>query len=191
MICFKRFPKEEAKTILPILFPILYENMNKIAPTGNTYDEDFKLWFDAISSKIQNEDRQIILIYDDLKIVGYFQYSINNETFKMEEIQFKKAYQGTGLFRQLYEYLFTIVPPEIKYVEAYAHKSNQKSQSILKYLGLQVIDDNKNSYHFCGNCQEVLQKYAIQKNYKFVKVRQYKKFLLLLQTLNNYLIFYL
>ena len=52
MIYFKRFPKEEAKTILPILFPILYENMNKIAPTGNTYDEDFKLWFDAISSKI-------------------------------------------------------------------------------------------------------------------------------------------
>lgn len=44
MISFSILPKSEATNILPSLFRILHSNMNVIAPTSNSYDEnDFSL----------------------------------------------------------------------------------------------------------------------------------------------------
>lgn len=166
MISFRILQKNKATDILPILFKILHSNMSVIAPTANTYEDDYRLWIDAVAPALEKDARQIILIYDDTEIIGYFQYYVNETTFMMEEIQFNKEYHGTGLFRQLYSYIFEIIPKETLYVEAYAYKSNQKSQSILKHLGLQTIGETKNAniYHFCGDCYETLKKYNGRKN---------------------------
>lgn len=136
--------------------------MSVIAPTGNSYDEDFHFWYNAVAPALQKNDaRQIILIYDDTEIIGYFQYYVNATTFMMEEIQFNKEYHGTGLFKRLYSHLFEIIPQDVLYIEAYAHKQNQKSQGILKHLGLKNIGEsqNGNTYHFRGDCRQALKKY--------------------------------
>lgn len=166
MISFDILPKNETGNVLPSLFRILHSNISMIAPTGNSYKEDYLLWSGAVALALEKDARQIILMYDDTEIIGYFQYYVNATTFMMEEIQFIKEYHGTGLFQRLYSYLFEIIPQETPYVEAYAHKQNQKSQSILKHLGLQIIGENKNgnSYHFCGDCRETLNKYNMRES---------------------------
>lgn len=166
MITFSILPKSKADNILPSLFRILHSNMSVIAPTGNSYEEDYCLWHDAVAPALEKESRQIILIYDDTEIIGFFQYYTNATTFMMEEIQFSKEYQGTGLFQRLYSFLFEIVPKETLYIEAYAHKQNQKSQGILKHLGMKIIGENKsgNSYHFRGNCHQALKRYSIRED---------------------------
>lgn len=161
MIHFKFIEKDKAEKYFPILFDILYSNMNEIAPTGEGYDADYKEWSRAVGEGLTKEARQIILICDDETVVGFFQYYVNDRVFMMEEIQFVKAYKGTGLFRQLYAHLCGIIPSETPYVEAFAHKNNIKSQGILKHLGLEPIGENRtgNSLHFRGDCQAMLDRY--------------------------------
>jgi RimJ/RimL family protein N-acetyltransferase len=80
----------------------------------------------------------------------------------MEEIQFKPAYHGSGLFGDLYRYLIPRLPADIQVVEAYADKRNQKSLAVLAHLGLTVIGENKNgiSYHLRGSYAELKSRYA-------------------------------
>ena len=144
MVAFNILSHDKADKVLPSLFRILHSNMGVIAPTGNAYEEDYRIWIEAVSHGLKQDARQIILIYDDAEIIGYFQYHVNLSTFMMEEIQFKKEYQGTGIFRLLYSYLFEMIPQETLYVEAYAHKQNSKSQNILKHLGLQIVGESRN-----------------------------------------------
>ncbi len=161
MITFRYLDKKSADKFLPTLFKILHSNMSVIAPTGNSYDEDFNMWHGAVLMGLEKDARQIILIYDDSEIVGYFQYYINAYTFMMEEIQFCKEYQGKGVFQKLYAYLYEVVPREIRFVEAYASKTNFKSQGVLRHLGLEMIGENKNglSYHFRGYDPWILRTY--------------------------------
>lgn len=161
MITFRYLDKKSADKFLPTLFKILHSNMSVIAPTGNSYDEDFNLWHGAVLTELEKDARQIILIYDDSEIVGYFQYYINASTFMMEDIQFCKEYKGKGVFQKLYAYLYEVIPRKIRFVEAYASKMNFKSQGVLHHLGLEVIGENKNglSYHFRGYGLLSLRKY--------------------------------
>ncbi len=162
MISFRILEKNEADTVLPILFQILHSNMSVIAPTGNDYQYDLHRWLDAVAPAIQDGTYRIVLICHAAEIVGYFEYSLYSSTFMMCEIQFQKNYQGKGLFRQLYSYLFEIIPRDTLWVEAYSQKQNHKAHGILKHLGLKIIGENKSglSYHFRGDYHEMLQKYG-------------------------------
>ena len=84
---FSFLKKQCAENILPILFEILYSNMSVIAPTGNTYEQDFQLWQSSVAPALSKQQRQIVLMYSDDEIVGYFQYYVNDSVFMMEEIQ--------------------------------------------------------------------------------------------------------
>jgi hypothetical protein len=135
------------------IFSILATNMTVIAPTGNTYDEDFRSWKQAVENGLQKQEISIILIKNDGALIGYFQYSVNNDTFIMEEIEFIQEWQGqNNLFKQLYGFMLSTLPENIVYVEAYSHKNNAKSQGILQHLVLEIIGENKSgkSYHFKG-----------------------------------------
>ena len=93
---------------------------------------------------------------------GFFQYFVNDTTFRMDEIQFKKEYQGCGLFAELYHYLTTIIPVQTKYVDAFSRKENLKSQRILEHLGLSVVGESKNgkSLYFKGEYKTVFERYS-------------------------------
>ena len=106
--------------------------------------------------------RSVILIFCEDKLCGFFQYFVNDTTFRMDEIQFKKEYQGCGLFAELYHYLTTVIPAGTRYVEAFARKENLKSQGILEHLGLSVVGESKsgNSLHFKGEYKALSERYS-------------------------------
>ena len=161
MIEFEYLNKSDFSQYAQTLFDILGSNMTKIAPTGNTLEEDFKIWYNCADEAMKREERQIILIKDYGSIVGYFQYYTNDDTFMMEEIQFKPEYQGKGIFRALYGFVLKNIKSDLKFVEAYASTSNQKSIGILEGFGLENTGLNKNgrSYHFKGEFSDLLRWY--------------------------------
>jgi len=156
---FAYLERAEFDAYAEVLFGILADNMTKIAPTGNTREEDYRSWYGAVSDGLRSERRQIVLIRGAAggEVVGFFQYYTNAETFMMEEIQLIPAVQGSGIFRALYGFLMERLPRDIAYAEAYANRRNGKSQGILRHLGLEVIGENKSgtSLHFRGEMRRL------------------------------------
>ena len=161
-VSFEFLPKDRTAEYMPGLFDILHSNMSVIAPTGNSYEEDFRIWSAAVGEGLKRDARQIILIRDGGTIIGFFQYYINDSVFMMEEIQFRREYQGKGVFRRLYGFLRGVVPETVESVEAYARKENAKSQAILGHLGLKIIGEGSGgrTYHYRGDCQAMLNRYG-------------------------------
>ncbi len=160
-ISFSFLNKEDFAISSNVLFEILADNMEIIAPTGNSREEDYKCWFESVSNGLKRNERQIVLIKDKNCIIGYFQYYVNTDTFMMEEIQFDSEYQAKNIFRKLYGFLIQNIIEDIKFVEAYANMANHKSIGILEKLGLEKIGTNKNghSFHFKGNYSDLIKWY--------------------------------
>ena len=163
-ISFRYLQKPPTPDVLDEIFDILATNMRVIAPTGMTYEEDRAQWLSCVPPALEKEARQILLIYDQNELIGFFQYYVTADraVFMMEEIQFKPAYHGSGLFGDLYRYLIPRLPEDIQAVEAYADKRNRKSLAVLAHLGLTVIGENKNgiSYRLRGSYAELKSRYA-------------------------------
>ena len=163
-ISFRYLPKPPSPALLDEIFRILAANMRVIAPTGMTYEEDKTSWLSCVPPALEKEARQILLIYDRDELIGFFQYYVtaDRDVFMMEEIQFKPAYHGSGLFGELYRFLIPRLPENIQAVEAYADKRNAKSLSVLGHLGLTVIGENKNgiSYRLRGDFARLKEKYG-------------------------------
>lgn len=161
MITFEYLNKKDFSAISNEIFNILADNMTAIAPTDNSREEDYKCWYEAMRSGLQRAERQIILIKDNEKIIGYFQYNINTDTIMMEEIQIKSEYQGKGIVRELYSFVDSNIKTDIEFVEAYANISNIRSIGMLRKFGLSGIGLNKNghSYHFKGEKSDLKKWY--------------------------------
>lgn len=158
---FQYADKNHLEKVLPKAFGLLYHNMNALLPTGNPYEADYREWVSHVSPAMQKPQRQIVFMYYDGDLAGYFQYYINGNLLMMEEIQIKAVYHGTGLFRTFYQWLIRELPDGIAYVEAFAHPQNHKSQEILKHLGLAEtgIASNGNALHFRGKYQTLTDQY--------------------------------
>lgn len=161
-ISFSYLDKSDFLTVAQQIFDILADNMTVIAPTGNTREEDFAMWYGAVSNALKKEERQIILIKENENLIGFFQYCINTDTFKMEEIQFKPEHQGKGIFRELYGFILKNIKTDLEFVEAYASIHNQKSMGILEKLGLAKTGLNANgrSYRFVGRFAGLVKRYG-------------------------------
>ena len=161
---FKHLENEDIPVYIDEMFAILAGNMREIAPTGNSYDEDKMIWSECAVPAWREGKNSVILIFDEDKLCGYFQYSVTDTTFRMEEIQFKKEYHGSGLFAELYRYLTALIPTQTKYVDAFSAKENIRSQEILKHLGLTVTGENKNgrSLHFLGEYKTLAERYSVK-----------------------------
>lgn len=94
MVTFNYLEKSEFNNLSIDIFSILATNMIKIAPTGNTYEDDYQSWFCAVKDGLVKEQRKIILIYFENKIIGFLQYYIDNIKLIMEEIQIHSDWQG-------------------------------------------------------------------------------------------------
>mgnify|MGYP000866731866 CR=1 FL=1 len=161
MVILDFLDKSEFDSLSKDIFGILAANMSEIAPTGNSYEDDYKSWYCALKEGLKKEQRQIILIYSENELVGFFQYYLDDGNLVMEEIQIRSDWQGKGIFRALYGFLISNLPSGIRNVEAYANKKNIRSQRILKRLGLNIDGENKNgnSYHFSGKYDDLLRWY--------------------------------
>lgn len=158
-IIFEYLNKPDFLSASSDLFDILADNMEKIAPTGNTREEDFNCWLEGVGNGLKQDVRQIVLIKENDNIIGFFQYYTNEDTFMMEEIQLQPNYQGKGIFRKLYGFLISDIGVDCDFVEAYANIANSKSIGILKRMGLEKIGMNKNGscFHFKGKYSSLLK----------------------------------
>ena len=163
-VVFRYLPKPPSSALLDEIFGILATNMRVIAPTGLTYEEDRAQWMACVPPALTKDARQMVLIYAGDELVGFFQYYVtaDHAVFMMEEIQFKEAFRGSGLFGELYRFLIPKLPADIVSVEAYADKRNTKSLGVLGHLGLTVIGENKNgiSWHLRGDFAVLKEKYG-------------------------------
>ena len=156
-ITFEYLNKSDFPTLAPVIFKILADNMEKIAPTGNTREEDYKCWFGCVSDGLSHDARKIILVKHNGNVIGFFQYYTNEEKFMMEEIQLISEYQGKGVFRKLYGFVLPEISDGVEFVEAYASINNSKSIGILSKFGMTNLGLNKNgrSYHFKGRLADL------------------------------------
>ena len=82
------------------VFDILFTNMNEIAPTGNSYEDDRQMWLSSMTS-VQRKEKQILLMYVGEILAGYFQYCIERDTMLIEEIEIAPDYQRTEYLSEL------------------------------------------------------------------------------------------
>jgi len=157
MITFLYLNKSEKDVWLPRLFDLLYDNMKSIAPSDLPYEEEKNEWLSNVSPAIDKAPRQIILCFDGDTLAGFLQYYIRNDLLMIEEVQVAKALQRTTAFYRMCKYLKDKLPDAIKYVEAYADKRNLNSISIMKKLGMEVIEDNENTpyLHLKGDVNHI------------------------------------
>lgn len=162
MIEFFYLNKEMFEKCADSLFSVLRENMQEIAPTGNSYEEDFSVWYPIQERELESGGRHVFVFCENDRVVGYFQYSIYGRVLVMEEMQIRKSHQGkNNIFRKAYGFLFEQLDGKIEYVEAYAHKKNAKSIGVLGKLGLSIAGENSSgkSYHFRGTYKDLLKWY--------------------------------
>lgn len=154
---FRFADKAALGPVLADIFRILRGNMELISPTGCSFEEDFAVWREYIVPAMEEDRRQMVLMFCGGELAGYFQYDIRGDSFVMEEIQIKPEYQGAGLFGEMYHWLEDKLPGGLAGVEAYANKNNSKSQKILEHLGLRPVGENKSgsSYFYKGSWDEL------------------------------------
>ncbi len=150
---------------LPAIFEILYANMSVIAPTGNSLDKDYEEWYSTLYTALEKDPRKIVLMYDEDRLIGYFQYYVNQSAslFMMEEIQIRGEYHGKGVFQAFYKWLLPLLPRDTQKVEAYALKQNVKSRGILTHLGLCLVDgdDDERTVHYRGDFVKLLDRFNV------------------------------
>ena len=159
---FQYLDKLEKEYWLPQLFHLLYENMKFIAPSGLSYDEERKLWLAAVSPALEKAPRQIILCFSNGELAGYAQYYTRGDMLMVEEVQLKKSYQRSFAFYRLCKHLLFILPPEIRYVEAYADKRNIHSQQSMSKLGMKVIEEDGPFLHLRGELRSATDALYLQ-----------------------------
>ncbi len=138
--------------------------MSRIALTGNSREEDFLFWSRSMKEELKKESRHIVIDTkkDTQEIVGYLQYSVQEDVFLMEEIEIKALYQGKyNVFKSLCGFVFDNMREEAVFVEAYANKKNAKSIGILVRLGLSIVGETKRgtSYRFRSTYADLLNWY--------------------------------
>ena len=153
---FKFLDKTKSEEYLPALFDILYRNMMKTMPVGGTYDENKQFWTSCIAPEIMAEDRQVILMYADDELAGYFKYSLSAEGDELaaEDLQIWERYQKTKLFGEFFRFMKTVIPPDTEYIKAYTGIQKSNSLSIMEKLGMEIVGTNKNGVSLClrGKC---------------------------------------
>ena len=79
----------------------------------------------------------------------------------VEEIQLLPQYQSTTLLYSFIRFMGKMIPEDVRYIEAYAHKKNLHSQSLINRLGMELVGENKNgnSYFYRGDYKKVLERF--------------------------------
>lgn len=158
----------EAKTLLPKLYDIMFENMKHIVP-GVMEKEEF---ISAVSSVLEAENRRIILFYEDEELAGFLQYFVSKDgqTFRVEELQITRQYQMRGLFLKLMRFMMKTLPADIKYIEAFVHVENLNSRRIQSRLGLLEVGSQNGIIHMCGDYTKIWGKYSgrTDSQFKFI-----------------------
>lgn len=149
MLSFYPMNSEDFELYAQDLFAILWFNMNELEPSEYFFEEDFAVWFDYNKN---DTERKTILFVDEVidRIVGYFQYRLEEHILWLDEIQILPDYQGQGLvYRPLMKYFLPQLPEEIQYHQSYVNKKNLRSAAILEKMGAKAVSETPSGNSLC------------------------------------------
>ena len=149
--------KEKELHLLEQLFDLLYENVHPIAPSGLTYEAEKQQWLSRVGPAMAKAPRQIVLVYDGEKLVGYLQYYIREDQFMVEEIQLRPDCHSTSLFFSLWKFMSRCLPEDVRIMEAYADPRNHASRHLMEKLSMTVVEESSNAHflHFRGSLDQL------------------------------------
>lgn len=163
--------EEKITSLLPEMFDILATNMTKIAKTGNTLEEDWVIWTNAMKEEMKKNNKRWIFAISDRKLIGFmlFRLDYKQSIAYMDEIQIHEKHQGDKvLFPALFgAFLFHKHLKDITYLRSYANKKNIKSNAILNCLGLARVEETERGYKYLGNRQDS-EKWFLKKYTNFI-----------------------
>lgn len=151
--------KGEKAVWLPRLFDLLYDNMHSIAPGVLSREQEAAQWLREVSAALDKAPRRIIMAFCGERLAGYLQFYTRQELLVIEEVQLKKEFQKTTAFLQLCRFLGENLPPEIRYIEAYADSRNVLSQKLMEKLGMRKIGEMSEFVQFRGSFSSVLDRF--------------------------------
>lgn len=152
--------KRETNFWLPRLFDLLYHNMRDIAPGTLTREQEAAQWLGEVAPALEKAPRQIIMAFHREHLAGYLQYYTRDDLLMIEEVQLEKAFQKTTAFFQLCRFLGEKIPPEIRYIEAYADSRNIPSQKLMEKLGMVKIGEASDFVRFRGSFASVKRQFC-------------------------------
>ena len=150
--------REAIPPLLPRMFEIIAENMNEIAPTGNSLEQDRKLWTQAMLEELQKPGKRWVIVFSDDELAGYALYGICGDILHMDEIQVAKAQQGDGrMFPALLgKQLRDAQAAGVRKLYSYANERNEKSQGILRNLGLRPVGQTPRGHRYEGDFEDAM-----------------------------------
>ena len=154
MTRFALMDKSQREYWLPMLFDLLYENMQEIAPDKRSREQAKKLWLGEVSPALNKAPRQILLCFVDDALAGYIQYYTNGNLLMIEELQIAKPYQRTTVFYGFCKHFSGIIPEEIQRVEAYADPRNLHSKKLMAKLGMTEKEEGR-FIHLSGSVETI------------------------------------
>ena len=162
MILFSELDKANKDHILPIMFDILYQNMNSIAPSNLSYQKEKENYISTVSRAMNRDSRKVLLCTDNDSIVGYIQYYTSDDLLMIEEVQIIKRLQKTLLFYKMCRHLANTLPLTIRYIEAYADKRNIYSQRLMQKIGMKQTKTvcDPAFVHLRGNCAPLRKRFS-------------------------------
>ena len=154
MFTFTVMDKQQKEYWLPVLFNLLYDNMQEIAPDERPHEQAKQLWFKEVSPALEKAPRQIVLCFDNDTLAGYVQYYTNKDLLMIEEMQITKPFQCTTLFYSLCKYLCNMLSTGIDRIEAYADPRNLPSRKLMVKLGMTEKEEG-NFIHLSGSAANI------------------------------------
>lgn len=156
---FQYLDKKEKAVWLPRLFDLYYENMHTVAPTGLSCEEEKELWLAEVSPALDKAPRQIVLYLVRGELAGYLQYYIRDGMLMVEELQLKADLWQTTAFYSFCRYLLSVLPGDLRRVEAYAHKPNLRSLRLMERLGMKAVQEDEAPFvHMAGDAGQIRSK---------------------------------
>jgi len=142
--------------LLPRMFGIISRNMREIAPTGNTLEEDYVSWTQAMHDELQNPDKHWIFVFSGEELAGYTLYRIIGDTLHMDEIQVAKGFQGDGrAFPMLMgKLLRDAEEARVHTLRCYVNRLNIKSRGIVQAMGLRAVEEKPRGFIYRGRAED-------------------------------------
>ncbi len=156
---FSLMDKARFSEFAPELFRLLHGNMDPIAPSGLSYEEEYRCWREAVGDGLKADARKIILIRENRsdRLLGFLQYYTNPAVLMIEELQIVPDYQSSAnILRGLIPFLLSAIPADLQYIEAFVHKQNTRSIALQQKLGMEIVDTAQNGalFHLRGSYPE-------------------------------------
>ena len=148
--------KSQKTEFLPILFDIIYENLNELGEGELSYEEEMQEFINEVGNALEKEARHLVLCYCKGELAGFLMYYTRDDLLMLEEVQLKKQYQKTMAFYRLCAFLLTNLPENIEKIEAYADIRNVNSIKLQKSLGMRKTESHDAElYHFVGDAKKI------------------------------------